>query len=130
MSVEEKISRLEAFITANPAFSQVPFMIVAGKPITPSEALDLLRAGRYTSEIMAGLAKLGLDIPWILAEEFYRRISAAYPEAPKIYALAEYVPAMTPSEAYEHVKAKDAVGETVVKAYSRMLGFMRERVNM
>jgi hypothetical protein len=130
MSVEEKKARLASFIRENPAFSNVPFLMVAGKPVTPVEALALLQAGRNVEEIISGLAKLGLDLPWQLAEEFYRRLSAAYPEAPKIYALQQYVPAMTPREAYEHIKAKDSVGETLVHTYSRMLDFIRFRVNM
>jgi hypothetical protein len=105
-------------------------MMVAGKPVTPTEALTMLQTGRNVEEIMAGLAKLGLDLPWELTEEFYRRLSAAYPEAPKIYALQQYVPAMTPTEAYEHVKAKDSVGETLVRSYARLLEFMRLRVDL
>jgi hypothetical protein len=130
MSVEEKIGRLADFLRANPAFAQVPFLMVAGKPVTPTEALTMLQAGRNIEEIMAGLAQLGLDLPWELTEEFYRRLSAAYPEAPKIYALQQYVPAMTPTEAYEHIKARDAVGETLVRTYAHMLEFMRLRVDL
>ena len=129
MAVEEKINRLSRFIQANPAFANVPFMTVAGRPVTPTEALTMLREGRNVSEIMTGLTRLGLDLPWELAEEFWRRVAAARPEAPKIYALAEYVPAMTPAEAYEHIRARDAVGETLVRAYARMLSFMAQRVN-
>jgi len=129
VSVEEKIRRLTDFLRANPAFSAVPFMMVAGKPITPTEALTMLQTGRNVEEIMSGLTRLGLDVPWELTEEFYRRLSAAFPEAPKIYALQQYVPAMTPTEAYEHVKARDPVGETLVRSYARLLEFMRLRVD-
>jgi hypothetical protein len=130
VSVEEKLNRLAKFIAENPAFTNVPFMVVAGRPITPTEALAMLQTGRNVEEIMSGLVKLGLDLPWELTEEFYRRLSAAYPEAPKIYALQQYVPAMTPTEAYEHVKAKDPVGETLVRSYARLLEFMRLRVDL
>jgi hypothetical protein len=129
VSVEEKINRLTRFLADNPAFASVPFLIVAGRSITPTEALAMLRAGQNVSEIMVGLTKLGLDLPWELTEEFYRRLSAAFPEAPKIYALQQYVPAMTPTEAYEHVRAKDAVGESLVKMYANLLSFMRLRVD-
>lgn len=129
MSVEEKKARLGRFIAENRAFVNVPFLMVAGRPVTPAEALAMLQARRNVEEIMAGLARLGLDLPWQLAEEFYRRVSAAYPEAPKIYALEQYVPAMTPTEAYQHVKTRDAVGETLVRTYARMLEFIRVRVN-
>jgi hypothetical protein len=127
MSVQEKISRLEAYIRDNPAFSSVPFMSVAGKPITPSEALSLLRAGQHVSEITAGLEKIGVDPPdqtWELAEEFYRRLAAVSPDYPKIYALSSYIPAMSPKEALEHIRAKDSIGEQLVKLYSGMLDFM------
>lgn len=130
MAVEEKKARLADFLRGNPAFANVPFMTVAGKPITPTEALAMLQAGLNVDEIMVGLRQLGLDLPWQLAEEFYRRLSAAYPEAPKIYALQQYVPAMTPTEAYQHIKARDAVGETMVRSYSRLLEFMRLRVDL
>jgi hypothetical protein len=129
VSVEEKIRRLTDFLRANPAFANVPFLIIAGKPVTPTQALDMLQTGRNVEEIMTGLTKLGLDLPWELTEEFYRRLSAAFPEAPKIYALQQYVPAMTPTEAYEHVRAKDAVGESLVKMYANLLSFMRLRVD-
>jgi hypothetical protein len=130
VAVEEKKARLADFLRGNPAFANVPFMTVAGKPITPTEALAMLQAGLNVDEIMVGLRQLGLDLPWQLAEEFYRRLSAAYPEAPKIYALQQYVPAMTPTEAYQHIKARDAVGETMVRSYSRLLEFMRLRVDL
>jgi hypothetical protein len=129
MSVKEKIRRLADFIRANPAFANVPFLTVAGKPITPAEALAMLQTGRNVNEIMSGLAKLGLDLPWELCEEFYRRLAAAKPEL-KIYALQSYVPAMTPAEALEHVRARDAVGETLARMYSGLLSFIRERVDI
>jgi hypothetical protein len=130
MAVEEKKARLADFLRGNPAFANVPFITVAGKPITPTEALAMLQAGLNVDEIMVGLRQLGLDLPWQLAEEFYRRLSAAYPEAPKIYALQQYVPAMTPTEAYQHIKARDSIGETIVRSYSRLLEFMRLRVDL
>jgi len=128
MSVQEKIERLRRFCQENPALAQVPFMIVAGRPITPLEALRMLQAGQYVSEIMAGLARLGLDLPWQLCEEFYRRLAAARPEL-RIYALQAYVPAMSPAEALEHVRARDAVGESLAMMYSRLLNFIRARVD-
>jgi hypothetical protein len=128
VSVEEKIARLSDFISRNPAFSTVPFMMVAGKPITPTEALAMLQTGRNVEEIMAGLAKLGLDLPWELTEEFYRRLAAARPEL-KIYALQPYVPAMSPAEALQHVRDRDAVGESLARAYSGLLNFIRLRVD-
>jgi hypothetical protein len=127
MSVQEKIARLSAFIRENPAFANVPFMIIAGRPVTPTEALAMLQAGRNVEEIMAGLARLGLDLPWELCEEFYRRLVAARPEI-KIYALG-FVPEMSLSEALEHVRARDEVGRQLTEVYAKMLSFMRERID-
>jgi hypothetical protein len=129
MSVQDKIARLAKFIHENPAFSSVPFMIVDGRPITPSEALAMLQTGRNVEEIMAGLSRIGLDLPWELCEEFYRRLVAARPEI-KIYAIQSYVPAMSLEEALEHVRARDAVGETLVRIYNGLLTFIRERVDV
>jgi hypothetical protein len=128
MSVEEKTRRLADFIRSNPAFSNVPFMIVAGKPITPLEALTMLQTGRNVQEIMSGLAKLGLDPQWELVEEFYRRLAAARPEL-KIYMLQPYVPAMSPTEALQHIQARDQIGEKLMQMYSNLLSFMRARVD-
>ena len=129
MSVQDKIARLSSFLRENPAFANVPFLSVAGKPVTPAEALAMLQASRNVGEIMAGLAKLGLDLPWELCEEFYRRLAAARPEL-KILALQPYVPAMSPAEALEHIRARDAVGESLAKAYAGLLNFMRARVDV
>jgi hypothetical protein len=125
----EKVRRLESFIAQQPALANVPVMRVAGRPVTLREALDYLKLGRYTGEILAGLQALGLDLPWDLAEEFYRRLAAARPEL-KIYALQAYVPAMTPAEALQHIRARDAVGEELVKAYNGLLSFIRMRVDL
>jgi hypothetical protein len=127
MSAQEKIGKLESYIRQNPAFSSVPFMRVAGRPVTPKEALELLRAGKNVDEIIAGLGAIGIDPQeqtWELAEDFYRRLAAVSPDYPKIYALSAYIPAMSPKEALEHIKAKDSIGEQLVKLYSGMLDFM------
>jgi len=131
VSVELKISRLERFVSANPALADVPFMVIEGRSLTPREALSYLKAGRYVDQIIEGLAKLGIDppeeeLPWELAEEFWKRYAAA--RQPGIYALVGYLPSMTPQEAYEHIKARDQVGQTLVKAYDSLLKFMRARM--
>lgn len=126
MAVTEKISRLERFIAENPALADVPAMIVAGRPITPREALNYLRAGTYVNEVLTGLRALGIDDPWILCEEFYRRQAAARPEL-KAYSLG-FVPSMSPAESLRHVKARDDEGRKIVEAYAGMLSFMKTRV--
>jgi hypothetical protein len=128
MSVQEKVSRLSAFIGRNPAFANVPFMMVAGRLITPSEALNMLRSGLNVNEIMMGLSKLGLDLPWELCEEYYRRLAAARPEV-KLYGLG-FIPPMSPMECLEHIRARDEVGRRLVQAYAELLAFMRERVDV
>jgi len=133
LSVELKISRLEKFVAQNPALAGIPFLTIEGRHITPHEALSYLRAGRYVTRIIEGLAKLGIDppeeeLPWELAEEFWKRYAAA--RQPGIYALAGYLPSMTPAEAYEHIKARDQVGQTLVKAYDSLLKFMRARMEV
>lgn len=128
MAVPDKIRRLESFLTANPALADVPALMVAGRPTTLREALDHLRAGRYTSEILAGLAVLGVDLPWQLCQEFYHRLVAARPEA-KLYALG-FIPPVSPGEALRHVEAKDETGRQLVQAYASLLSFVRARVNV
>ncbi|MEW6498343.1 MAG: hypothetical protein AB1589_38455 [Cyanobacteriota bacterium] len=125
-----KIVALERLIATSPALANVPFVKVAGRPVSPSEVLNMLRAGLNVKEILSALASIGMDEPWEEAEEFWRRQAAVSPERPKIYALAQYVPAMTPSQAYEHVRRRDDVGETLVRAYSTLLEFMRLRINL
>ena len=125
--MQEKVGRLARFIQENPAFANVPFLVVAGRSVTPAEALALLQAGRYVEEVLVGLAKLGLDLPWELAEEFYRRLALARPEV-RLYGLG-FVPPLSPTECLEHVRARDEVGRELVEAYARMLSFMREVLN-
>jgi len=128
MSVREKAERLRRFLEENKAFANVPALTVRGRPVTLREALEMLEAGRNVEEVMLGLSKLGLDLPWELAEEFYRRLAAARPEL-KIYALQAYVPAMSPAEALEHIRARDEVGRSLVEMYAKLLNFIRLRVD-
>lgn len=128
MSVQDKISSLERFISENPAFQNVPAFTVAGRPTTPREALNYLRAGTYVSEVLQGLRSLGLDPPvWNLCEEFYRRLAAARPDRPIIAGLG-FVAPMSPTVALDHVRTRDNIGKSLVDAYAGMLAFMRTRV--
>jgi len=124
----EKIRRLEEFLRTNPAMADVPVMTVAGRPTTLREALAHLKAGTYVSEVMGGLAALGLDVPWELCQEFYRRLAAARPEVR--LATLMFIPPMSPTEALRHVEARDEVGGELVKAYASMLSFIRARVDV
>lgn len=128
MSLEEKVQRLEAFIQTNPALADVPALVVAGRPTTLREALNHLRAARYTTEVLGGLKTLGIDLPWQLCQEFYRRLVAARPEA-KLYALG-FIPPMSPAEGLRHVEARDETGRSLVEAYASLLSFMRVRVDV
>jgi len=127
MAVPEKIASLERFIQTNPAMADVPILTVAGRPTTLREALGHLRAGVYVSEVMTGLAALGLDLPWELCQEFYRRLAAARPEV-KLATLM-FIPPMGPAEALRHIEARDEVGGELVKAYASMLSFIKTRVD-
>lgn len=128
MSVEEKISMLEKFVTENPALANVPAMFITGKATTPREALTYLRAGNYVSEVMSSLKTLGLDAPpWELCQEFYRRLAAARPEL-KIVSLG-FVPPISPAEALSHIEAKDDTGKWLVESYAGLLNYMKMRVN-
>jgi len=127
MAVPEKIVRLEQFLRTNPAMADVPALTVAGRPTTLREALGYLRAGTYVSEVITGLTALGLDLPWELCQEFYRRLAAARPEV-KLATLM-FIPPMSPAEALRHIEARDEVGEELVKAYASMLSFIKSRVD-
>jgi hypothetical protein len=129
MAVQEKVAKLERFLSESPSFRGVPFAVVAGRAITLEEALDMLKRGVNVPEVMAALAGAGLDpLPWAECEAFYQRLAAARPEL-RIYGLP-YVPAMSPSEALEHVRARDEVGESLAKMYANLLSFMRERMRL
>jgi len=77
---------------------------------------------------MSGLATLGLDVPWELCQEFYRRLTAARPEVR--LATLMFIPPLSPAEALSHVEARDEVGSELVKAYASMLSFIRARVDV
>jgi len=127
MSLEDKVSRIRSFLNANPAYRHIPCIVVDDRAISLEEAISYLQQGLYVDEILSGLSKLGIDPDWRLVEEYYRRLASAYPEL-KIYALSEYVPAMSPAEALEHIKKRDKVGEMLYKQYMKLLEFMRMRM--
>jgi CheY-like chemotaxis protein len=127
MSVQEKIARLSAFIRQNPALANIPFMTVAGRPVSPAEALAMLQSGQNIHEIVMGLSRLGIDPDWELVEEFYKRLAAARPDV-KIYGLG--LPPMSPAEALQHIRARDEIGRQLLEMYSRMLAYMRERMGV
>lgn len=125
MAVAQKIRSLERFVAENPALADVPALTVAGRPTTPREALNYLRAGRYVSEVISELAALGLSPPpWELAEEFYRRLAAA---RVKIVTLG-FIPPISPAEALRHVQARDETGRMIVQSYAKLLDFMKVRM--
>jgi hypothetical protein len=43
--------------------------------------------------------------------------------------LQPYVPAMSPTEALQHIQARDQIGEKLMQMYSNLLSFMRARVD-
>jgi len=131
MSLTDKIIKLRRFLSENPAFAGVPVTIIGGRPVTLREAVEMLERGENVQEIIQALNKLGLDPDeeelWKLAEKFWESVAAARPDV-RIYTLGGLVPAMSPAEALEHIRARDEVGKTLVKAYESMLRFMRARM--
>jgi DNA-binding NarL/FixJ family response regulator len=131
MSHVAKIVKLRRFLSENPAFAGVPVAIIGGRPVTLREAVEMLERGENVSEIIQALNKLGLNPDeeelWILAEKFWESVAAARPDI-RIYMLGGLVPAMSPAEALEHIRARDEVGKVLVKAYKSMLAFIRARM--
>jgi hypothetical protein len=129
MSLAEKVRRLKRFISENPALANIPVVVVGGRAITLSEAVSMLERGVMVSEIVAKLSRLGLDDEeelWVLAERFWQEIASARPGI-SIYSLGGYIPAMSPSEALAHIRARDEVGKMLVKMYASLLELVRMR---
>jgi len=131
MSLLDKIRRLEDFLRSNPGLAGVPVFLVNGRPVSLSEALAMLRSNVNVPEVLSGLQSLGLDgeETWILAEEFWRRVASARPDI-SIMMLQPYVPAMSPMEALQHIRARDEIGARLVQMYANMVNFIRARAGV
>ena len=133
MSLADKVIRLRRFLSENPAFAGVPIAIIGGRPVTIREAVEMLERGENVQEIIQALNRLGLDPDeeevWRLAEKFWESVAAARPDI-RIYMLGGLVPAMSPTEALEHIRNRDETGRALVKAYESMLRFVRMRMSV
>ncbi|GAH40928.1 unnamed protein product, partial [marine sediment metagenome] len=115
-----QIEKLNRFIATQPAFSDVPFGLVQGQPITPRKALDMLQRGEAVAEVSQAMAKAGLDPPedWELVEAYYRMLAALPEPKPKIYVIGTE---MTMEDALLHIQRKDAEGQDLLKSYRGLL---------
>jgi len=129
MNLGDKIRRIRSFLNANPAYRHIPCIVIDDRAVSLEEAISYLERGLYVDRILNGLSKLGIDPDWRLVEEYYKRLAAAHPEV-RIYALSEYVPAMSPAEALEHIRKRDKVGRMLYKQYMKLLEFMRLRMEV
>jgi hypothetical protein len=131
MSLADKIVKLRRFLVENPVFAGVPVAIIGGRPVTLREVVEMLERGEKVYEVIQALNRLGLDPNeeelWILAEKFWESVAAARPDI-RVYVLGGLVPAMSPAEALEHIRARDEVGKMLVKSYISMLRFARSRI--
>jgi hypothetical protein len=129
MSLAEKVYRLKRFISENPSLANIPVAVVGGMAITLSEAVSMLERGIMVNEIVAKLQSLGLDDEeelWILVERFWQEVAFARPGI-SIYSLGGYIPAMSPGEALEHIRARDEVGKRLVQMYASLLELIKMR---
>jgi len=133
--VQQKIGKLQSFIAKNPALRGVPFAIVAGKSITPVQALSMLKSGRNTQAVINQLALIGVDPPedWALAVAYYQDMLAKPGPHPKIYAIPRATgqvvgESMTIQEAIKHIEAGDAIGQQLVESYRGLKVEMAKRM--
>lgn len=127
-----EIEKLERFITENPALSDVPFIVVKGRPMSPKEALENLKAGVLTDEISAAIQaklhspELTVEELWILTEEYYRRMMEIPRELwPKIIWIGGE---MNYEEAYREVKGRTPRGLEIMESHRTLLMEMERRL--
>jgi len=122
------MQKLTHFIAQNPALADLPFGVVKGSPITPRQALEMLRRNESVDEIIQVMAVAGMDPPddWRLVEAYYESLLRLPGPKPKIYSLGQ--PEMTLEEALMHVRLKDEKGRELLKSYQGMLTEMARRM--
>ena len=129
-----QVEKLRRFIRANRAMADIPFGTVRGRPISPRQALAMLRRGEAVAEVVAAMTAVGLDPPqqdWELTEDYYRRLLALPGPKPKIYVIAEgevVGQEITLEEALAHVVARDAKGRGLLRSYQGLLREMARRM--
>lgn len=123
--------RLERFISQNSALQDVPIFVVEGKPMSPREALENLKAGVLTEEISAavkatlGSPQLTEEELWLLTEDYYRRMMQIPRELwPKIIWIGGE---MNYEEAYCQVKQRTPKGREIMESYRTFLAEAKRR---
>ena len=127
MIVAQQAGKLSRFIARNPALADVPFGIVRGMPITPRQALAMLRRGEAVSEIVQAMVNAGIDPPedWELAEAYYKNLLQLPGPHPKIYVIGQE---MTLEEALTHIRLRDAKGQELLRGYQSLQREMARRL--
>jgi hypothetical protein len=130
--VQNKITKLQNFIARNPAQADSPIGIAAGKYITPRTALQMLQRGQNVNAVISALNVIGVDPPqqdWSLVEEYYMQRLQQAGRKPKIYRLPTVQGhEMTDEEALQHIRAKDAIGQELLRKYQKYLQEMGRRM--
>ena len=124
-----QVQKLSRFVAQNAALADLPFGIVKGLPITPRQALEMLRRNESVTEIIQAMATAGMDPPqedWRLTEAYYESLLRLPGPKPKIYSLGQ--PEMTLEEALMHVRLRDEKGQELLKSYQGMLNEMARRM--
>ena len=123
-----QINKLNRFIATNPALADIPFGFVRGMPITPRQALLMLRAGEAVSEVVAAMNAAGMDPPeqdWALVEDYYRKLLQLPGPHPKIYIIGDE---MTLEDALMHLRRRDAAGQQLLNSYQALTREMARRI--
>lgn len=134
MALQLKISKLRTFISKNPALADSPIGIVNGIFLTPRIALNLLSRGQHVNAVIAALAVIGVDPPeldWALVEGYYQEMLRKPGRKPQIYSLPEgklVGENMTIEQALAHIRARDAVGRSLLSSYQGYLGEVARRM--
>jgi len=134
LAVENKIRSLSRFLRENRALSDVPFGSIRGRPVTPREALAMLRRREAVAEVLSALAAAGLDPPgqeWELAEAYYRSLLTGPQPRPRVYIIAEgevVGQELTVEEALEHIRRRDAKGAALLQSYLSLRREMARRM--
>ena len=124
-----QVQKLSLFVAQNPALADLPFGIVKGLPITPRQALDMLRMGESVAEVIQAMAIAGMNPPpedWRLIEAYYESLLRQPGLKPKIYSIGQ--PEMTLEDALMHVRLRDEKGQEFLKSYQGMLKEMARRM--
>ena len=127
--------KLDKFIRERPAYRNVPFIVVEGKPVTLMETYKLVSARIHIFELTAKASRAPtLEETWILTEAFYKRmLSYRHWEryAPNVIMLLHDGPTeLTMKEMYEHIRRRDGVGKNAMRVYSSLLKRLRRRMRL